>query len=76
MGEEKYSPDYVKMELANVQWAAKAAKNMTNKRFKRFEADMQEAIDGGRYVNTPFVRNLSTRCCGSRWSSTEATLWR
>ena len=49
MGEEKYSPDFVKMELVEVQGAAKGAKNMTDRRFKRFKADMQEVIDEGRY---------------------------
>ena len=49
MAEEKYSPDFVKMELGEVQGAAKAAKNMTDRRFKRFEADMQEVIGKGRY---------------------------
>ena len=49
MGEENYSPDYFKMDLADAQGAAKAAKNMADRRFKRFEADVQEVIDGGRY---------------------------
>ena len=49
MGEEKHSPDNVKMELADVQGAARAVKNMINRRFKRFEADVQEVIDEGRY---------------------------
>ena len=49
MAEEKYSPDFMKMELGEVQGAAKAAKNMTDRRFKRFEADVQEVIDEGRY---------------------------
>ena len=49
MGEEKYSPDFVKMELGEVQGAAKAAKNMADRRFKKFEADVQEVIDEGRY---------------------------
>ena len=45
MGEEKYSPDYVKLDLADSQRAAKAAKNMADRRFKRFKADMQEVMD-------------------------------
>ena len=49
MGEEKYSPDFVNMELGEVQGAAKAAKNMADRRFKKFEADVQEVIDEGRY---------------------------
>ena len=46
MGEEKYTLDYVKMILADVQGAAKGAKNMADRRFKRFEGDMQEVIEG------------------------------
>jgi hypothetical protein len=49
MGDEKYSPDYVKMDLADAKRAAKAAKNMADRRFKRFKSDMQEVIDGRRY---------------------------
>ena len=49
MGEENNSPDYFKMDLADAQGAAKAAKNMANRRFKRFKADVQEVINGGRY---------------------------
>ena len=39
MAEEKYTQDYVKMSLADAQGAAKAAKNMADRRFKRFEGD-------------------------------------
>ena len=49
MEEENNSPDFVKMELVEVQGSAKAAKNMTDRRFKKFEADMQEVIKEGRY---------------------------
>jgi hypothetical protein len=35
--------------LADAQRAAKAAKKLADRRFKRFKADMQEVIDGGRY---------------------------
>ena len=49
MAEEKYKQDYVKMTLADPQGAAKAAKNMADRRFKRFEGDMKEVIEAGRY---------------------------
>ena len=49
MAEEKYTPDYVTMTLADAQGAAKATKNMADRRFKRFEGDVQEVIEGGRY---------------------------
>ena len=49
MAEEKYTPDYVKMTLAEKKGAAKASKNMADRRFKRFEGDVQEVIERGRY---------------------------
>ena len=49
MAGEKFTPDYVKMSLADAQGAAKAAKNMAHRRFKRFKGDVQEVIEGGRY---------------------------
>ena len=49
MAEEKYTPDYVKMTLAEQQGAAKASKNMADRRFQRFEGDVQEVIERGRY---------------------------
>ena len=36
MGEENYTPDYVKMTLAEQQGAAKAFKNMADRMFPRF----------------------------------------
>ena len=39
----------MKISLAEAQGAAKAAKNMADRRFKRFEGDVQEVIKGGRY---------------------------
>ena len=44
MGEEKYTPDYVKMTLAEQQGAAKASKNMADRGYQRFEGDVQEVI--------------------------------
>ena len=49
MGEDKYTPDYGRMSLADAQWAAKASKNMADRRFQRFEGEVQEVIDRGRY---------------------------
>ena len=37
------------MELGEIQGAAKAAKNMADRRFKKFVADIQEVIDAGMY---------------------------
>ena len=47
MGEEKYTTDYV--TLSEQQGAAKAAKNMADRRFQRFEGDLLEVIEGGRF---------------------------
>ena len=47
MAEEKYTPDYVKMTLAEQQGAAKASKNMADRWFKRFEGEVQEVIEKG-----------------------------
>ena len=41
MAEEEYTPDYVKITLADAQ----GAKSMADRRFKRF---LQEVIEGGR----------------------------
>ena len=35
------------MERGKIQGAAKAAKNMTYRRFKKFEADIQEVMETG-----------------------------
>ena len=37
------------MERGKIQRAAKAAKNMTDRRFKKFEADIQEVIEAGMF---------------------------
>ena len=37
------------MERGKIQGAAKAAKNMTDRRFKKFEADIQEVIEAGMF---------------------------
>ena len=35
------------MEMGQIQGVAKAAKNMADRRFKKFEADIQEVIKAG-----------------------------
>ena len=47
--EEKFSPNFGKMEMGEIQGAAKAAKNMADRRFKKFEADIQEVIEAGMF---------------------------
>ena len=49
MGEDKYTLDYARMSLADLQEAVKATKNMADKRFQRFKGEVQEVIDRGRY---------------------------
>ena len=49
MGKEKYTPNRVTMTLVEQQGVAKATKNMADRVFKRFEGDVQEVIEGGRY---------------------------
>ena len=47
--EEKFPPNFGKMEMGDIQGAAKVAKNMADQRFKKFVADIQEVIDSGMY---------------------------
>ena len=49
MGEEKYMQDFEKMTLSEKQGAASAFKKMADRRFERFECDIQEVIERGRY---------------------------
>ena len=49
MGEEKYMPDIVNMSLAEQQGAASAFKKKADRRFQRFEFDIQEVLERGRY---------------------------
>ena len=49
MSEEKYVPDYVKMTLAEQLRGASAFKKVAERRFKRFNGDIQEVIERGRY---------------------------
>ena len=47
--EEKYLPNFGKMELTEIQGTAKAVKNMVDRRFKKFTRDIQEVIDAVMY---------------------------
>ena len=47
--EKKFSPNFGKMEMGEIQGAAKAAKNMSDRRFKKLEADIQEVIEAGMF---------------------------
>ena len=39
--EKKFSPNFGKMEMGEIQGAAKAAKNIADRRFKKFEATLR-----------------------------------
>ena len=54
MSEEKYMPDISTMSLAEQPGAALAFKKMAERRFKRFESDIQEVIERGRYDEEDF----------------------
>ena len=43
--EEKYAPRIGNMDLSEIQGTAKAAKNMADRRFKRFTEDIKVVID-------------------------------
>ena len=49
MPEENYVPDYVRITLAEQTGAVKAFKKMADRGFQRFEGDMQEMMERGRY---------------------------
>ena len=42
--EEKFTPNFGKMDIGEIEGAAKAAKNMADRRFKKFEGYIQEVI--------------------------------
>ena len=48
------------MEMGEIQGAAKAAKNMADRRFKKLEADIQEVIEAGMFDkdNYQLVKDL------------------
>ena len=48
------------MEMGEIQGAAKAAKNMADRRFKKFEANLQEVIEVGMFDkdNYQLVKDL------------------
>ena len=60
MEEEKYSPNFGKMELTEIHGTAKASKNTADRRFKKFVRDIQEVIDAGMYDkdNYQLVKDL------------------
>ena len=47
--EEKFTPSFGKMNLEDIEGAAKAAKNMANRRFAKFEWDIQVVIELGMF---------------------------
>ena len=49
MEEEKFSPNFGKMELTEIEGTAKTSKNTADRRFKKFVGDIQEVIDAGMY---------------------------
>ena len=42
--EEKFTPNLGSMDMGQIEGAAKAAKNMADRRFKKFEGNIQEVI--------------------------------
>ena len=61
MGEEsKYSPNLGAMDMENIEGAAKAAKNLTDRRFQAFEGDIQMIIDMAMFDedNVKLVKEL------------------
>ena len=42
--EEKFTPKFGKMDMGEIEGAAKAAKNMADQRYKKFEGNIQEVI--------------------------------
>ena len=49
--EKKYVPNFGNMELSEIQGTAKAAKNMADRRFKRFTEDIKVVIDSVMFNN-------------------------
>ena len=47
--EEKFTPNFVNMEIGQIEGAAKAAKNMADRRFAKFEGDIQVVIEQGMF---------------------------
>ena len=43
--EEKYTPNFGTMDMYQIKGAAKAAKNMADRRFAKFEGDIQVVIE-------------------------------
>ena len=47
--EEKFTPNFEKMDMGEIEGAAQAAKNMADRRFKKFEGNIQEVIELGMF---------------------------
>ena len=60
MDEEKYTPNFSKMEIGEIQGSAKAAQNMADRRFQNFEGDIQEIIEAEMFDkdNYQLVKDL------------------
>ena len=43
--EERFAPNFGDMALSEIKWTAKAAKNMADRRFKRFTEDIKVVVD-------------------------------
>ena len=58
--EEKFNPNFVNMDIGQIEGAAKAAKNMADPRFAKFEGDIQVVIELGMFDkdNYQLVKDL------------------
>ena len=58
--EEKFTPNFVNMDIEQIEGAAKAAKNMADRRFAKFEGDIQVVIELGMFDrdNYQLVKDL------------------
>ena len=58
--EEKFTPSFGNMNMGQIEGAAKAAKNMADRRFAKFEGDIQVVIELGMFDrdNYQLVKDL------------------
>ena len=58
--EEKFTPSFGNMDMGQIEGAAKAAKNMADRRFTKFEGDIQVVIELGMFDkdNYQLVKDL------------------
>ena len=58
--EEKFTPSFGIMDMGEIEGAAKAAKNMADRRFAKFEGDIQVVIELGMFDrdNYQLVKDL------------------